>query len=287
MCFSLVHNCYLLCRETIPTTAELQNLLGKVKVELAFIEGQISFYSRQSSVFNVYGTKLKERQNNSSAALRGVVSRFVQSELECSVQNMGIDTGPTDSCKIMSTQSYSLQSALNKQAEATANVGNYNWADKQRYVGMLKERKNELERQKNYILSKLGIVDPLVGSFANSDPSVIKTVIDSEREDKWLQFEFDSEEKESSSTSTSFTSRSRIEGKVNLGIVKGSYKRVSTYTSRQFESEMSQANLKAKGKLLRVHIKRPWFKPEVFDDRKLNFVRLHSYKNYLTYTVKN
>ena len=255
-----------------PTRAELQHLLGKVKAELAYIEGQINFYSRASNIFFGYRMRLNEKQNNSSAALRGVVSSYIQSNLECSVQNMGIDTGPDDSCKIMSTNSKNLQSAISKRADAIANIGNYNWADKQRYVGVLNERKDKLKTQKEYILNLLGEVDPLVGSFANFDTNVINTIIDSEKEDKWLQFEFDSKEVKSSTSFTSFFKRSRIEANVRFLVVSGSFKRAKPYSYRQFELEMSRANLKAKGKLLRVHIKRPWFKPEIFDDRKLNFV---------------
>ena len=199
-----------------PTRAELQNLLGKVKAELAYIEGQINFYSRLSRIFFGYRTRLNEKQNNSSVALRGVVSRYVQSELECSVQNMGIDTGPEDSCKSMSENSNNLQSAISKRADAIANIGNYNAADKQRYVGVLNERKDILKTQENYILNALGEVDPLIGSFTNFDPNVINAIIDSEKEDKWLQFEFDSKEIKSSTSFTSVFKRSRIEAKVNF-----------------------------------------------------------------------
>ena len=262
----------LLCRVEKPTRAELDNLLGKVKAELAHIERQIRIYSGQIDIFDVYGARLKKRWNNSSVALRGVASSYVQSELECSVQDMGIDTGPEDSCKIMLKNSDNLQSALNEQADAIADIGNYNWADKQRYVGVLNERKNKLKTQKDYILNLLGKVDPLVGSFANFDPNVIDAIIDSEKEDKWLQFEFDSEEMEESTSSTSIKTKSRTEKTKKGFLTSTTTTSIKSSTYEQFELEMSQANLKAKGKLLRVHIKRPWFKPEIFDDRKLNFV---------------
>ena len=262
----------LLCREQKPTRAELQNLLGRVEAKLAFIRGLLHYYNNlaQRGIWSVYNTQLKENQKNSTGALKGVVSKFVESELECSVQNMGIDTGPADSCKIMSEQSILLRSALRKEAEAIAHYGSFN--KRTGIVNMLNDTRSKLETKRDNILKALREVNPLLGSIIKSNPDVVESVINSRREDQWLQFEFDSKEMDANSQYTSIKTRSTYKRRSGGWFSRTTTTRTTTYTNQQFESEMNQADLKAKGKLLRVNIKRPWFKPEVFDERKLNFV---------------
>ena len=261
----------LLCREQKPTRAELQNLLGRVEANIVLSKFLINLFSNmfKGMILN-YNTQLKENQKNSTISLKEVVPKFIESELECSVQNMGIDTGPADSCEIMYNQSILLRSALRKEAEAIAHYGNFN-----KITGIVKmwnDRKSKWEMKKDSILSALREVNPLLGSIVKSNADVIESVINSRKEDNWLQFEFDSKEMDANSQYTSIRTRSELKTRSGNFFRSSTITHIKTKIDQQFESEMNQADLKAKGKLLRVHIKRPWFKPEVFDDRKLNFV---------------
>ena len=215
--------------------------------------------------------KTNEVQGNSTLSLKNAVSSFVESELECSVQNMGIDTGPTDSCEAMSNNSISLQEALRKKAEAFANerLGVFSGKSK---IDYLKDIKSKLERKRNKIRALLREAEPMINSILKSDPEVVEAVINSAREDQWLQFTFDSKEMESSSDFTTFNIRSEHKKRSGNFFNRKTTTNVKTYAQQKFDEEMNQADLKVKGKLLRVHIKRPWFKPEIFDDGKLNFV---------------
>ena len=272
---------FLLCREQKPTRAELQNLLGRVEAKIALMKRLMNAYSNSSFIGRLlilYYNRLKEKQGNSTVALEEVVPKFVESELECSVQSMGIDTGPADSCEIMYNQSTILRSALRKEAEAIAHHGSFN--KKTDIVDMLKHMKSKLETKKDSILSALREVNPLLGSIVKSNRNVIESVINSHKEDNWLQFEFDSKEMDANSQYTSI--RTRSETRSGGWFSSTTTTRIRIRINQEFESEMNQADLKAKGKLLRVHIKRPWFKPEVFDDRKLNFV---SYLVLISYDV--
>ena len=277
---------FLLCRELKPTRAELQNLLGRVEAHIALMKRLINLYS--STTFQLarkwgfFKTQLKEKQGNSTVTLKEVVPKFVESELECSVQNMGIDTGPADSCEIMYNQSTILRSALRKEAEAIAHYGSFSKKTLSDIVDMFKDTKSKLETKKDSILSALREVNPLFGSIVKSNRDVIESVINSHREDNWLQFEFDSKEMDANSQYTSIVTRSELKTRSGGWLSRGTTTRIRTRINQQFESEMNQADLKAKGKLLRVHIKRPWFKPSVFDDRKLNFV---SYLVLISYDV--
>ena len=273
---------FLLCREQKPTRAELQNLLGRVEAKIALIKRLMKVYSNAGFLWRIffsYHNRLKEKQGNSTVALKKVVPKFVESELECSVQNMGIDTGPADSCEIMYNQSILLRSALRKEAEAIAHYGSFStFTD----VDMLKHKKSKLETKKDSILSALREVNPLFGSIVKSNRDVIESVINSHKEDNWLQFEFDSKEMDTNSQYTSITTRSEFQTRSGGVFNRRTTTHIRTKINQQYESEMNQADLKAKGKLLRVQIKRPWFKPEVFDDRKLNFV---SYLVLISYDV--
>ena len=42
--------------------------------------------------------------------------------------------------------------------------------------------------------------------------------------------------------------------------------------THDYSQKLASASLKAKGELLRVNIKRPWFKPEIFDIPDLTYV---------------
>ena len=261
---------YLLCSVGKPSRAELQDLLGKIKTKIAYVNGEIDFYSTKKPKLDEYGTRLESLRDAQSKRRSGAVTDFIERELECTVQNMGVPTG-ADSCEAFMMSSNNLTTALRSEADSIANVGDYNWASNNKavYIESLKSKRTELENQQQLVLAALGKVDPLVGSIVNSNPDAIEAIIDSRKEDKWLQFEFNSEEEESKNAKKSSSKSSRLSVKLlsNGWFIKGSH------TKKDEVSEsMSRASLKVKGKLLRVFIKRPWFNPDVFDDRNLDFV---------------
>ena len=265
---------YFICSVGKPSRAELQDLLGKIKTKIAYVNGEIDFYSTKKPKLDEYGRRLESLRDAQSKRRSGAVTDFIERELECTVQNMGVDTGAADSCEAFMMSSNNLTTALRSEADSIANVGDYNWASNNKavYIESLKSKRTELENQQQLVLAALGKVDPLVGSIVNSNPDVIEAIIDSRKEDKWLQFEFNSEEEESKKTEKSSSKSSRFSVGYSGWFVSGSYSSQSSESKYELSDTMSKASLKAKGKLLRVFIKRPWFKPEVFDDRNLDFV---------------
>ena len=185
---------------------------------------------------------------------------------------MGIATSG-DSCATLSNSSNSLTKALDGSADSIANKGDYKWTQKEAHIEQLNNSRAELERLRQIVQGSVGGIDPFGGSLTQSDPDLIETVIDSQRENQWLSFEFDSEEYQSQKTYNTYSRSARVSGGAKLfwvNIGRGSVN--GGIYGTDLQKEMSKATLKAKGKLLRVHIKRPWFKPSVFDDRNLEFV---------------
>lgn len=264
-----------------PSRAELQEILSKIKTKIATLESIITFYQTNNAKLNGWGKKLEDRKTAQSTRRNNTLTSYLDKELECTVHTMGVDTGTQDSCEAMSRLSQNVTSYLSNEADATASVGDYTWANKAEYVKSLKAEKEELEKQERLVQATLGKVNPLIGGILNSDPITIASIIDSHKDDKWLQFQFDSEEfKQDTSYSSSHTSIA-ASARVGGWFFSAGYSYSHSRSRSTFQDAMSKATLKAKGKLLRVHIKRPWFKPEIFDDRNLDFVSvINSYTCY-------
>ena len=247
-------------------------MLSRIETKIATLDGIIFFYQTSNTTLDGWGKSLQNRKDEQSTKRNNALSSYLGKELECTIESMGVNTTGGKSCASMSKLSQDLTSYLANEADATANVGDYVWSNKGEYVKSLKAEKEELETQKQLVKASLGKVDPLIGGVLNSDPIVIASIIDSKKEDQWMQFAFDSEDfKQDTSYKSSHTSISASARAGGWFWSAGySYSRSKSKTS--FQDAMSQSTLKAKGKLLRIHIKRPWFKPEVFDDRNLNFV---------------
>ena len=256
-----------------PSRTELQEILGRINGKINTIESIIAFYNLANAKLDGYSTQLDKRRENQTNDRNKYLNKFLQKELECTVYNMGIQ-GADRPCNEMASYSQNLTEYMAREADSIASVGEYNWApaNKATYIASLKNEKKDLERKRSLVLAALGKVDPLVGSILNTDPVTIAGIIDSRKEDSWLEFQFNSEDYKFSSSYKS--SYSRVSASVRVGgwFWRAGYSYTRTTSRQTYESDMSQSSMKAKGKLLRVYIKRPWFKPEVFDDRNLEFV---------------
>ena len=187
---------------------------------------------------------------------------------------MGVETLDRDICDTMTSESQDLTSALKNESNSMANLGEHYWspANKEKYINSLTEHKEELVRQRELIHAQLGKVDPLVGGILNMDSLAVASLIDSHKDDQWMKFQFDSESEENNigTSHQSFYSGSGL--CIGIGSCIAYFSSSRSSTSKSYQNDLAQASLKVKGKLLRVYIKRPWFKPEFFDDRKLSFV---------------
>ena len=261
--------------EKKPSRTELQELLGRIDSKIETITAIITFYRRGNPKLDGYGNQLTNRRQNQTSIRNAALDEFLQKELECTVRSMGIQ-GNDNPCGEMVVASQKFTNSSGNTADSIANVGDYNWAsgNKATYIASLENEKRDLERKRGLLLGALGKIDPLVGSILNLDPVVVAGIIDARKEDSWLEFQFNSEDfKSSSDYKSSYKSTS---ASVRWGgwFARGGYSYTRSRSQQTYQTHMAQSSLKAQGKLLRVHIKRPWFKPEVFDDRNLAFVSL-------------
>ena len=256
-----------------PSRSELQVILGRLQTKIGYVTDEIAFLQTKNPKLDGYFSDLENRKKANTASLKGTVNSYIAKKLECSAQISNATT-TRDSCADASTLSRNLDRAVQKDADSVANVGEYKWgnAAKTTYIRKLKGKLNELKRQREVVYGSLGAVDPLVGSARKSDPAAINAILNSKKEDNWLKFEFNSENHQSYDT-VKFSSK---EVGVKVGVwtplfgLQGRAKISEEFS--ETDRAMSQASLKVKGKLLRVRIKRPWFKPELFDDRNFDFV---------------
>ncbi len=234
----------------------------------------IAFYDRDDPSFDNYTQRLTKRQSEQADKRDLVLRKYLSKELDCTVSKMGVSPAGGSSCKEMATLSQTLADVSASEADAIASTGDFNLGNssKRAFINSMWAKINELEGKKQKVEDALTDADPLVGGILNADPIVIASIRDAHADENWMEFQFDSEEYKSSSESSSSYSQFSSSSRVNAWFVSGghSYSRSSSQSS--YESDMSQSSMKVKGKLLRVHIKRPWFKPEVFDDRNLEFV---------------
>lgn len=94
---------------------------------------------------------------------------------------------------------------------------------------------------------------------------------------KWLSFSFNSEHEKRSSTKKASRSSSSLSVGFSAGgglwSVKGSYSRSTSRSESSFEASMNSANVLVSGQLLRVTIKRPWFRPSIFKNPQFHLRR--------------
>ena len=258
-----------------PSRTELQETLGRINARINTMKGTIAFYNRDDPTFDNYTKLLTSRQSKQAGSRDKILTEYLKKELECTVSRMDVSQlGSSNSCQVMASLSQKLANLSVSEANSIANTGDFTLGNhsKLAYINSIRDKIKELEEKKQKVEDALMDADPLVGGILNADPIVIASIRDAHADENWLEFQFNSKKSEESSHSSSSYSQFSSNSKVNGWFVRGGHSYSSSSSQQSYESNMAQSSMKVKGKLLRVHIKRPWFKPEVFDDRNLEFV---------------
>lgn len=261
-----------------PSRTELQGALGRINTRINTMKSTIAFYDRDDPSFNNYTELLSSRRDQQADIRDQTLRKYLRKELDCTVSKMGVSqVGSASSCKDMASLSKTLTDISANEADAIASTGDFNLGNrsKRAYINSMWAKIKDLEEKKQKVEDALIDVDPLVGGILNADPITIASIRDAHADENWMEFQFNSDEYKSSSTYSSSYSQFSSSSRVNAWFVSGGHSYSRSRSQQNYESDMSQSSMNVKGKLLRVHIKRPWFKPEVFDDRNLEFV---SYK---------
>ncbi len=140
------------------------------------------------------------------------------------------------------------------------------------YVKSLKKEANRLNDEISRIYSLLGESSPYLGGIIDASPLAVANLTEEFKDNQWLQFEYESSEDFRQTDDSHETSSSSTSGGASFFFFGGSGSSSSEFDERKHENKLAMAKISIKGELLRVNIKRPWFKPEIFDDPGLNYV---------------
>ena len=220
--------------------------------------------------------------NNTTAANKNRTNAAVALMMECMRENIRNPSAAASEsqCKKLKEVNEEVLSAIGEQAHARSQ---YESAalflrSKAQFNEYLKTRVTALNAAISNIESKLSggellLSDNIIESQDLDDRS---SYLEEEQnlDDQWTQFEYNSR----SSYKNSNESRTSVVTQVAVGVSVGGFFLGGGVTSgsekTKLEEALSEANLTVSGELLRVTVKRPWFRPGLFEDPTLSFVSL-------------
>ena len=187
----------------------------------------------------------------------------------------------SDACSGLNAATESAVDATFSRAQVTSQyqTAAFTLNSDQQFNSFLNARVSSLQQELIELDDELKHADPYLGPIADSrnfqDLHDVLNATEQSLDDEWLQFEYDSD---SSHESTSQDTTSVIvviglsyNSPIPHGLSAGGTLNVG-YSHTDLSQAISSASVKVSGELLRVTIKRPWFKPGIFDDTSLSFV---------------
>ena len=257
-------------------------MLGKVNAKINVIDQIIDFYEADNSVLDQFYNGLNATFAAKQVDVKGKVPTYLQAQLKCMHDSMA--SSEPQKCSDYETATEELLQTLSEEAFAKADRDEFLWntRNKDSYIQYLKGQRDKLIVQHDKLYAMLGEMDPFMGGILDADPLAIANLSDTYKDDNWLEFSFDSTEDYGRTDQSSSYESISASGGIHILFfhIGGSY--THTKQTSHFDQQLASSQMKAKGKLLQVNIKRPWFKAEVFEDPQLNFVCC-TYHEQLTY----
>lgn len=195
-----------------------------------------------------------------------------------------------DPCAQFEKSADSIEEKTVENAGATADLSSATFLLKsnQQYITFMQSRMTALEREISEIntqLNNLQADQVYLGDIADSINDLKEKAQQSI--DQWTKFDYNSETSHMRSTEITFGLNFGIKGSVEVPeVAKGSGSFNAAFNFAEMHKAFNSANLQASGELLRVFIKRPWFKPSLFDNPTLNFVSWELVNVHVDYLSK-
>ena len=229
-----------------------------------------------------------EQKNKTEEAMKAR-HKCMQSNIPQSPSN-GVSTPVSESCsRLRSTMENAVDSTFN-QAQVTSQYQSAAFIlnTKQKFNSFLNARVSSLKQELAELNRELERTEPYLGPIADSrefqDLHKVLNATEQSLDDEWLQFEYNSDSSHASTSqettsvdvavglsfSTQVPGGFSAGGSVNVGV-----------SHTDLEQSIKSTSVRVAGELLRVTIKRPWFKPSIFEDTSLSFVSIHWNGNYL------
>ena len=269
--------------------------------EMDALNAMIDFTSVGQSTANAAVEALHKKVNYTTEKRENATQSVVNARSECIKHNAqkGVPnkiktkraaTNPfSDPCQNLRQATEGAVDATFQQAQATSELYSSSFLlnSNEKYQSFMRSRTEALQREINETtlqLEELKDGQAYLGGVADSKEfralNQFKNKTSQDLDSEWLQFEYDYD---STHINTS-QDKSTLDVSAGFGIgAKGASLDASAYYGKgtaDLKQAVNSASLKASGELLRVSIKRPWFRPSIFENPVLYFVSLLLSKNY-------
>lgn len=254
-----------------PSRDQLQLMLGKLNGKKHAIEVMIDSINSPENAIDKSVSKLEGDLEESKLAAKDNVTEYMTDLFNCVSDSSGI----SKNCSNYYTMRGNATNAVLLEAIAYSSyqyASSFKSGSGNELVEQLVKEKVSYETQIRKISALLSESSPYLGGILDASPLAIANLSDSYRDDQWLQFEYDSESsyenENEEKTSLSVTAHMHFGGFFFGGGADYSH----TKQTDDYNQKLANSKMRVKGELLRVGIKRPWFKPEVFQNPEITYV---------------
>ena len=254
---------------------------GKIQSKISAIDAMIAATDQKGVVSNNVKTDYNTKQQLANAKVSDYMrERFdcLKNESNCQLLNDNNSTNSAIEAMINEADAYSLY-------QSVMYFDNPNSFKKQ-----LQKEKGDLQAQMDVIRGYLTSSSPYLGAIINPSPLAVANLTDAYRDDQWLQFDYDYDSYSKTTDRERTTEEVRAHASFHFLFFSAGGDYSSNKETEDFNQKLSKASIRVKGELLRVNIKRPWFKPEIFDYPDLTYVSfdtisLHGYSGNPRYNM--
>lgn len=251
-----------------PTKDQLQTILGTLNSKINAINLMISTIKNGNSNLTAAVKQLSKQFADTEMETSRNVTRYLNAQFTC------LGTKSKSACDEYESLRGSAVESMLTQSKAYSNFhfASYFTESKSDYIAKLVRERDDYQSKADRVISLIGDAGPYLGGIIDSSALSVANLTDANRDDSWLQFEFDS-----SSYRKNRNQYSRFDARTSSWKAKALFVSVSKSSSsfsssNYFAQSISNSTVRVKGELLRVTIKRPWFKPELFDNPELSYV---------------
>ena len=246
--------------------------------EMNTLQTMVKFNNRSQQQANQTLDALSDKLNKTTANRENKTTAAASSFRGCISANANGSNGTSPDCNKFKQANLEAVSATFQQAQVQQEYESAAFLlnSKGQFNDFLSMRVDSLKRQIASIEAELATAKPYLGGLADSrefqNLNSLLNETEQNLDDAWTSFEYDSdsshidtdEETKSLNVATSFGVGAPGFG-VNVGVNYGK-------GTADLKQALNSANLKVSGELLRVVVKRPWFRPNIFTDPSLSFV---------------
>ena len=249
-----------------------------VESEISTLKTMTAFSSSRKREAEQTLAALNETVAAASAEQKNKTEEAMKARYECLRSNISLGQQSSACQKLQSATEIAVDSTFTQaQVNAQYQSAAFTLNSKEKFNSFLNARVSSLEQELAEIESELKRTEPYLGPVADSRDfqDLNKLLNDTEQnlDDEWLQFEYDSD---SSHISSSQEANSiNVAVGLSVGVPNGLGLGLGVNVGKSdtdLKQAISSASVKVSGELLRVTVKRPWFKPSIFEDTALYFV---------------